>query len=274
MKIRKLVFLAVSAMVLLVSCATTPHNLGIHNPDKIPEEDLVTLQVFPHIEVVSIDDHKVNWSEKFHRNQTVIIPSGGHTFRVAYNDGSMRSSSPMQVTGNFEKGNTYALLCDIMGYRASLHIFTYNNQKIGDGVTLDMAARGNGLSVIAGYVKYILNPQQETGNTVKLENDKYLLIYEPDLIYSLTDKKTGAISTGKAGFEVDLRMTIGKVYLFETDISAISTDQFLNSDYKENAQTVLFPVECSAAEVTYIYEKPVELKGNRITFSITEIQGQ
>jgi oxalate decarboxylase/phosphoglucose isomerase-like protein (cupin superfamily) len=76
MKIQKLVFLAASAMILLLSCVTTPHNLGIHNPDNIPDEDMVTLYVFPHIEVMRIDDYRVNWSEEYHKNQTVIIPSG------------------------------------------------------------------------------------------------------------------------------------------------------------------------------------------------------
>jgi hypothetical protein len=107
-----------------------------------------------------------------------------------------------------------------------------------------------------------------------LENDRYLLIYEPDLMYPLTDKETGAASIERAGFGMNIFIATGKVYLSETDISAMTSEQFLNSKYKENAQIVLVPVGCSATEVTYIYEKPVELRRTMITFSITEIQDQ
>jgi hypothetical protein len=72
-----------------------------------------------------------------------------HTFGEEYNDGSIHTVFPMQVTGNLKKGNAYALQCDIKGLRASLQIFMYNNQKKGDEVTLFLTAlRGNDSSTM------------------------------------------------------------------------------------------------------------------------------
>ena len=135
--------------------------------------------------------------------------------------------------------------------------------------------RGGDSSVLSRYIQFVLNPKmKEVGNSVRLENERYILVYEPELAYSLTDKETGIISEGRAGFTANIFLTEGKVYLLEADLSVLSIGAFLASNYAEDAQVVLVPVECSAGEVTYVYERPLELRGDRVTFSITEIQKQ
>jgi len=111
MKIKKF---AVGILVLLVSCASMPKepiDLGVFNPDKLPEEELATLIILAHIQVRQVDDNKVDWTGDKNRkkNQTVMIPSGVHTFQVIYDDGGRRTLVPAPVGALFEKGNTYLL---------------------------------------------------------------------------------------------------------------------------------------------------------------------
>ena len=278
MKGRGRVFVVLAIMVAMVSCASQPVLLGDHNPAGLPEDDLVTLNVFNFVSVYRVNDDMVDWPKNSMKQQVVKIPAGVNTFLVTANDGRFYTLFPMQVAGLFEKGNTYYLKCkanrEKNGYRASFHIFLYNDNKEGKEVTLDLAKlRGNDSSVISKYIKYVLNPRMdEVGNSVMLENGRYILMYKPDLIYTMTDKETGTITEGRAGFNMDLLMTNGKAFLLETDISAMSSKDFLASKYTENAQIVLIPVKCSETEVTYRYEKPIEVRGTEITFSITEIQ--
>lgn len=280
MRVKLLMFMPAVVLVIMASCASQPYNLGSHNPENLPEDDLVTLEVFYFIEVWSMDNKQVDWSKGSGSRQIVKIPSGMHTFNVTFNNGRYFTWLPSPVAAQLEKGNSYLLKCTMHkekeGYRAMYHIHLYNDNKEGDEVTLDLAElRRNEAKTITNYVRYVLNPtMRETGNTVKLENDRYILIYKPDMVYSLTSKETGTTTEGRAGFNMNVQMTEGKGFLFDTDISAMSSDRFLASDYTENAQIVLVPVACTEAEVTYGFERPVELRGSNMSFTITEIQRQ
>jgi hypothetical protein len=202
--------------------------------------------------------------------QFAKIPSGIHSFSVKYNDGQRFSIFPMTVIGTFENGNTYLLKGTIVGQQVKFDILIYNDNVEGESVALDLnKLRGNDPGMLSQYIKYVLNPtMEEVGNTVVLENEGYILSYKPDMIYTLTDKNTGETSMGRRGFSMDFAMGSGKTFLLETDIESMSKDQFLASNYQEDSQIILIPVACTENEVTYRYEKPVDLEGTEITFFV------
>jgi hypothetical protein len=273
MRLKMLVYI-VGVVALLLSCASQPVDIGVVNPENIQEEDLVTLHISRFIIVQKMDNTDVNWSKKFYKDRLVKIPSGRHAFEVTYNDGSSYTMFPTTVRGQFERGNTYLLNWEIIRSQVSFHVFLYNNNQKGVevGVTPN-ELQGNELDVISRYLKYVLNPTtNEIGNSVKLENDNYILIFKPDLVYTLTDKRTRITTEGRRGFGMDFLMKSGKSFLLETDITKMSREQFLASKYTENAQIILIPIACSETVLTYRYEKPLALQGTEIAFTITEIK--
>jgi hypothetical protein len=265
--------LAIAFAGLFMSCGSIPHDLGTYNSKNVPEEELATLYIHENLYVQKIDNEKVprylTWAK-----QVARLPSGVHSITVVYNDGTRRSLSSMTAIGQFDADAMYLLKGVINGQRVMLRFLRYENEIEGEDVTLDMnKLQGNDPGVISSYIRYVLNPtMEETGNSVKLENEDYILMYLPDMVYTLTDKKTGITTEGRRGFSMDFRMTSGKAFLLETDITAMSREEFLKSKYEDNAQTVFIPVSCSQDKVTYKYERPENLKGVEITFDITEIK--
>jgi hypothetical protein len=266
---------------VLFSCFSTPtakpvqtRDYGIYNPSNVPEENLCTIIIDQYIIINRFnDDNKVGWNTTF-TEKTVKIPSGVHTFYINYVDRQVMSMGSVPVIGQLEEGNSYLLKGTIIGQRIQYQILLFNDRQEGADVSLNInKLQGNDLSTLSTYIKYVINPtMNEVGNTVKLENDIYILTYRPDLVYTLTDKRTGRTIEGRRGFVMDFTMTNGKTYLFETDITKISSQQFLEGNYQENAQTILVPINCTEREVTYKYEKPIELQGNEIVFTITELR--
>jgi hypothetical protein len=276
---KNIVYVVVFFILTLLSCTSIPVermpiDRGAYNPTNVPEEDLSVLYIHGYIDVHQIDNAKVNWQVQGQEPQTVKIPSGVHSFSVSYYDGRRVTFLPMTVIGQFAKGNTYLLKGVINVQKVDLHILLYNDKVEGEEVTLDLnRLQGDDTDIISKYIKYVLNPtMDEVGNSIKLENEKYILMYKPDMVYSLTDKENGITSEGRRGFSTDFRMTSGKTFLLETDISNMSRQQFLSSKYDENAQIILIPIDCSEKEVTYKYEKPNELQGTEIKFDIMEIE--
>jgi hypothetical protein len=265
----------------LYSCLSTSteksvntKDYGVYNPSNVPEEYLCTIIIDQHILVNKFDDdEKVGWSITF-TEKTVRIPSGVHTFYAFYADRQRMSTGVVPVIAQLEKGNTYLLKGNIANQRIQYQIVLYNDGQEGADVTLNInRLQGNDANTLSIYIKYVLNPtSDETGNSIKLENNNYILLFEPDMVYTLTDKITGRINKGRVGFSMDFSMTNGKVFLLETDIERMSKQQFLSSRYQENAQIILIPINCTENEVTYRYEKPAEQQGNEIIFSITEIR--
>jgi hypothetical protein len=164
----------------------------------------------------------------------------------------------------------------LAGRRVTMRILQYTGGIEGEDVTLTLDLDrlwGNSPDMMSTFIRYILNPTMDrVKNTVKLENDIYVLLFKPDMIYSLTNKETGQTTTGKRGFTMDFPMAEGKLFLLETDISQMSSEDFLKSNYAEIAETIMVPIRCSEKEVTFRYEKPDNLTGEEITFSIEEIK--
>ncbi|MDR1903511.1 MAG: hypothetical protein LBQ88_14700 [Treponema sp.] len=270
-------FLMPSVLLMaLISCASVPVDRGTYNPNNAAENDLVTLYIDGCIDVAEMDNEPVSWwiqNGNNYQEQMVRIPKGVHSFLARYHDGTRFTLTSLTVTGQFTTGNSYLLKGVITGPIVVMQIVQYNDGIIGDDVTLDLnKLAGNDPGALSTYIRYVLNPTMDgTDNSVKLENDEYLLIYKPDLVYTLTNKLTGIITEGRHGFSIDFSMTSGKTFLLETDISQMSSEQFLSSDYEQTAQIILVPIACDGASVTYRYEKPESLNGTEVTFSITEI---
>jgi hypothetical protein len=267
-------------MLVLISCVSTPKepvDRGIYNPDNVSENDLVTLYIHGYINVAEMDDNRVMWwieGRNNHQQQIVRISEGVHSFSVRYHDGDRFTILPLTAIGQFSKGNSYLLKGIIVGKKVIIQIVQYNDGIEGDEVTLDLnKLAGNDPGILSTYIKYVMNPTMDGNeNSVKLENDEYLLIYKPDMVYKMTNKLTGIVTEGRCGFIMDFSMNDGKTFLLETDISKMSREQFLSeSNYQQNAQIIFVPIKCDGVTVTYRYEKPESLNGTEVMFRITEI---
>jgi hypothetical protein len=271
---KRLVFCLCIVCFFITSC-TTIKDLGVYNPKGLPDVDFATLTIDEKLVVSKVDDKNVNWDYADFRSsrppRTIKIAPGAHVFQVYYNWDNQISIFPQTVIVNFERNKEYSMKSVVNGNSLAVEIY-----EIQDGkeikVTLDpKSLQGGDTGVIPAYIKYILNPQMEDiGNTIKLENNELVLMFFPDMSYTLTDKKIGKETLGMAGFNMNITMTEGTVYLLETD-EKMDKEVFLETKYTENAQIVLVPIKCDATNVTYRYSKPEEVAGTEITFSITEI---
>ena len=275
MQIKALVF-SVGILILSSSCASKAPDLGPLDYKNSLEEDLVTVHLSKFIMVRQIDDTEVDWSKHFHKNQTIKVSPAMHAFYVTFNNGQFYSMYPITVTGFFQKGNTYLIKWtmkkETTGTAISFHLLLYNEGKEGQELVFNpvMPYESNE-NTLRNYLRYLSFPAISTSprdpKSFKLENDNHLLIYKP-YTYALTDKETG--KTIEGNFEFSTNGRIIKIFMFENAGSGASRRSSTLHDYK-NPVTILFPVECSETEVTYIYEKPFELLGRRVTFNITRM---
>jgi hypothetical protein len=143
--------------------------------------------------------------------------------------------------------------------------------------------KGNGIPdnrmeiAAASYMRYIVNPVDNTGSPVRLENDETVIIFKPDMVFELTDKKTGKKTEGRSVFYTSIsnernktRMDSAKVYLFESDINRVSLEQFLGNagNLDERADIILAPLSCDETSVRYLRLKPARFRNKEITFTI------
>ena len=121
--------------------------------------------------------------------------------------------------------------------------------------------------ILPFYSSHLMQPAQQ-GGTVRLENNKYVLVYRPNNIYSFTEKENGRTIEGSYRFYTALSEYSaehnGKVFLFDE----ILPERQIN---RRKANTVLIPIKATKTEVIYLYQKPIELFGTEIRFNITGI---
>mgnify|MGYP001198619476 CR=1 FL=1 len=161
-------------------------------------------------------------------------------------------------------------------FQRSVAFFSFTNyQAIKDSSLLDLvnSSETDEYSTFS-FIQYVLNPTMDGENkTIKLENDDYLIIHEPDMHYSMLDKKTGKKIYGMHGFVTNVNdFSSAKVYYMDLKGKILSRDQFLKeSNYQNNAEFVFSPISCTEKQVTYKVIKPDNLKDKTITLSITVI---
>ncbi len=159
-------------------------------------------------------------------------------------------------------------------FQNSVNYFAYKNyQSIKDSYLLDIGnTQDSGEYGVFSFIQYVLNPTMDDARkTVRLENDEFLITHEPDMRYSMLDKKTGKLRKGMHGFETNAKdFSGGTVYYLDLKGKTLTRDEFLDkSGYKDNADIVFIPVKCDEKSVTYKYVKPDSMKGKTITLSIT-----
>jgi hypothetical protein len=264
---------------MAMSCASLMDR-GIFKGEGIAEGDLARLGIDNSLKIEAVDGEKVSWNNfNFWANarkpQCVKLKPGSHVFKVKYDDGMMYTPVAQTVVAYLDTGKSYTMkgklgLSEIGRLNISIHVF----DEGGKQVSLGAASLGGGdSSPISAYLKYVLNhTMKEVGNSVRLENERAVILFKPDMAYEMTDKETGAVSTGRSGFVMDIAMKEGTEYLLEADLEALSMDAFLKSDYEKAAETVWVPVKCTKTSVTYRYLKPESRAGSTETFSITVLE--
>jgi len=273
--------LITGVLIFIVSCASKPPvDLGIHNPENNPEEDLITLYINGLCKVEQIDYYEVEPLKSNNIDKIIKINPGTHTFFTKFINerAGFYTNFPMPVTANFEKGNMYYLDFKIEsvkdGYIVLFHIYLYNDEKTGKEVTGEPLE--NLTAILTLYSSNVISPPNQ-GKSVKLENNKYTLVFMPEGVYTQTDKESGITVKGKyvhTDFDLInnpfLISFMGKVFLFNADAEVtrrgtMGRREELNP---EAANTILYLINASETEVVYRYEKPSELKGTQITFNI------
>ena len=273
MKIKTALFF-IGTMLFVMSCASTPYDLGTHNPENIPEEDLVTVYIDNLCKVQRIDNLLLDIDNN--KYQMVRIPPGLHTFYIRYGNvwvGFTQLYAP--VVADLIKGNTYKLDASVTGRRVYYKILMYNDKKEGANIALQPSEAQ--LAEWEANLSFI-GPQVLRGNSIKLENDKFLLVYRPNNLYTFTDKEANITTEGSYISPINLEfplLTIGKVLFFDYDTDIVDSKnamrKYVLKDYLERAHTILLPIKTTETEVVYLYDKPSEIRGTELIFDKIDI---
>jgi hypothetical protein len=272
MKIKNITLIT-GVLLFILSCSSQP---SIYNPENIREDDLVTLYIDRYCKIQRVDNILADWLPSNNKTKIVKIPVGLHTFYARYDDGNAYTRYYAPLTAQFERGNTYLLnysqaLESNLGVSVSFSINLYNNKKKGLQVSFKPVEESD--SILVSYLKLVLQPM-EKGKSVKLENDKYQLVFKSDSGYTFFNKETGITGEGSYRFPIETESRlqvdrIGKMFLFDSYIIARSSQMYLSNNFTENPQIILIPIKVTETEITYLYEKPLELRGTEIKFNIT-----
>lgn len=263
-----------SLLVLsLSSCMTIPLNQGFYSASEKESQDSVKVTIEKYIEIHDIDNSfkrtKTKLKTKFFTNQrqVILINPGVHTFSLKYNTGSVYSNV-IGIIANFEKGHEYKIISKVKKGKVNFDVINLETNKSSVLTKAELAERAK--TKVTNFVGAVLDPISEGSNKIVVEeNDEFILTSYSDMRYELKNKKTGEIETGYRGFEINNFFNIsGTVYLQSGD-SFSSKEEFLKSDYKKTAKTVLSVTECDKNTVTYMYIKPIEKFGQELKFNIS-----
>ena len=275
---KKIIKLCLLSMIIFlgVSCASTPINHGYY-PTELTESDaVVKVIVDKNIEITGIDDTSSNyaggvpgWKQKTSpsQKQEFYVKPGIHTFSVKFDSGNQYVVFSKVLVALLEEGYDYQITYYISGSTVDYDIVNLQNLE---SVQLDQETlAGNTQNKMSNFISAVLNPTMEgSDQTVIEENDEYILKSLPEMKYELFNKKTSEAERGYRGFVTDFTFKKGTVYLYATDEFA-NKDEFLDSDYEKEAQTVLEVYDCDKKTVTFTYVKPESKKGEKITFNIS-----
>jgi hypothetical protein len=129
----------------VASCASAPRDSGpidrgVH-PAGFSASPVVTLHIHENVRVVMIDDTEVSWENKDQRSQYVSIEGGVRVFQVEYNDGKLKSVSPVSLAARLEEGGSYLLKPVTDQDNVSFSIVVYQDGQEGEDTTLYLNRR-------------------------------------------------------------------------------------------------------------------------------------
>ena len=252
--IKKLLYIII-VVGFFLSCTTTNK---IINPNNLPEEESAALFVNSLIFVHKINGN--NFNDSIGRKRGVYLPYGMTSITTQYYQASGRAD----VNVNLEKNNSYILSARINEYGLGLlyvsyHINLYDGKNYGKEIP-DPTAN---LTAILSFSRLVLDPISDSRKeTIKLENNDYILILKPDLLYSFTSKKTKETIEGIFKFIIEPGNNIATLQLDEANktyilVSCMSLGQ-----------------RQPAFGVTFRYEDSDNIQGRNISFGGTIVQSQ
>jgi hypothetical protein len=191
-------------------------------------------------------------------------------FEISYNDGATWTMQPIAAIAKFEAGGAYAIRQTINGANISIQIGTKKNGA-EESALFNMNSLSDEDGPLAVYVKTVFNPTlASTAGKVLLSGDSEDILFENDLVYRKTDKRTQKETAGRYAIEMDFTMG-GRIYLLEADIDALSSEEFLKSSFRQDAQTIVSPIFCDGKTVKFLYSKPEDMTGSEAGFTITDL---
>lgn len=125
------------AILLFYNCATPVK--GVFNPNDLPEEDLILLEINSSIVLYEVNNSKLQPPLISPMNPYVIkVSAGNNIFTVSYLSGTVHSAAPGMVSSILEAGNQYLLTVKINDNKTfktiSYHIYKYNDNKQGEEI--------------------------------------------------------------------------------------------------------------------------------------------
>lgn len=258
---------AIIVMCALTGCQTT-QNHGILNAGA-DVDNLATVTFERFVVIDTIDGDTVAWGDSWNSTDIVQLEAGVHIFGLKFHDNQGHyTSEPQTVIALFEAGKSYKVSSEISFIWVNFNVIEAESQK---SVVLDLDTlygEAENENFMSNFIEAVLNPTMEgVDKTVIEECDEFILYNEPEMKFTLVDKATGEIKTGHRGFVTDFTFTNGTVYL-KFDDGSVTQDEFLASNYQEDADIIMIVTDCDKENVTYTYIKPDDLKGKIITLTI------
>ena len=273
----KTVVLTVFAAFVLASGALfcscdVPVDRGVFNPTGVAPDRLVTVKISPNMDVSKVDNQQVFWKHPDNNySQIVRMSPGIHVFEVSYNDGVTWTLEPISAVAKLVSGNDYTISHTITGQNIiSIQIGTRKN-GVEESALFSMNSFSEDDGPLAVYVLKVFHPTLiSTGGRVLLSNYDEDIIFEHDLVYRKTDKKTGKKTEGRYAIEMDFTLG-GRIYFLEADLSALSSEEFLERDFRQEAWMIAVPVACDGKTVTYRYSRPESYSDRADVYTITDL---
>lgn len=268
---KKTLFLltAIFVLCILTGCQTTQKH-GIISPNA-DAASLATITFDQFVVVDSIDGEAATWQKSANYANQVQIAAGVHVLNLKYHDNQGQyTKEPQDYVVLFEAGKTYRVTPSITFLWVNFSVYEAETKK---SVVLDLDTlygQAEDENYMSNFIDAVLNPTMEgTDLTVIEECDDFTLYNEPDMRFTLVDKATGEVKTGHRGFVTDFTFSKGTVYL-KFDDGDVTKDEFLDSDYQNDADIIMIVTDCDKKTVTYTYVKPDDLKGKIITLNIKQ----
>ncbi|MDR2343404.1 MAG: hypothetical protein LBD86_02585 [Spirochaetaceae bacterium] len=261
---------ALAGVATLCSC-DVPVDRGVFNPSGVASDKLVTVKISPNMAVSKVDNQPVNWTRPDNNySQTVRMPPGIHVFEVSYNDSVNWTLNPISAVAKLTSGNVYTISHVINGQSISIQISTRKN-GVEESALFNMNSLSEEDGPLAVYVLRVFNPTlMSPAGRVLLSSYDEDILFEHDLVYRKTDKKTGKKTEGRYAIEMDFTMG-GRVYFLEADLSALSSEAFLEMDFRQEAEIIAVPVLCDGKTVTYRYSRPESFVDRVDVYTVTDL---